>query len=66
MICFAVISLFVYHELSFDRYHTDPQQVFRVVKDFIDDDVALGLTPLTVSSQNDLGSHGDSGGFNMK
>ncbi|HMG89482.1 MAG TPA: ABC transporter permease [Chryseolinea sp.] len=38
MICFAIISLFVYNELSYDRFHTDPQQVFRVVKDFIDDD----------------------------
>jgi putative ABC transport system permease protein len=38
MICFAIISLFVYNELSYDRFHTDAQQVFRVVKDFIDDD----------------------------
>ena len=38
MICFAIISLFVYNELSYDRFHANPQQVFRVVKDFIDDD----------------------------
>jgi putative ABC transport system permease protein len=38
MICFAIISLFVYNELSYDRFHANPHQVFRVVKDFIDDD----------------------------
>ena len=36
MICFAIISLFVFHELSFDRFHNDPDQVFRIVKDFVD------------------------------
>jgi len=38
MICFAIISLFVYNELSYDRFHENPEQVFRVVKDFVDDD----------------------------
>ena len=38
MICFAIISLFVFHELSYDRFHKDPQQVFRIVKDFVDRD----------------------------
>lgn len=38
MICFAVISLFVYHELSYDKFHEHPEQVFRVVKDFVNDD----------------------------
>jgi putative ABC transport system permease protein len=38
MICFAIISLFVYHELSFDRFHKDPEQVYRVVKDFVNED----------------------------
>lgn len=38
MICFAIISLFVYHELSFDRFHENPEQVYRIVKDFVNDD----------------------------
>ena len=38
MICFAIISLFVYHELSYDRFHENPEQVFRVVKDFVNED----------------------------
>ena len=38
MICFAVISLFIYHELSYDRFHENPEQVLRVVKDFVNDD----------------------------
>jgi putative ABC transport system permease protein len=36
--CFTLILLFVYHELSFDRFHYKPQQVYRVVKDFVNDD----------------------------
>ncbi len=38
MICFAVILLFIVHELSYDRFHENPEQVFRVVKDFVNDD----------------------------
>lgn len=38
LICFSIISLFVYHELSFDLFHKDPNQVYRVVKDFVNDD----------------------------
>ncbi|MBY0435665.1 MAG: ABC transporter permease, partial [Cyclobacteriaceae bacterium] len=38
MICFAIISLFVYHELSYDRFHENPEQIYRVVKDFVNDD----------------------------
>ncbi len=38
MICFAIISLFVYHELSFDRFHKNPEQIYRIVKDFVNDD----------------------------
>ncbi|HEU5289219.1 MAG TPA: ABC transporter permease [Cyclobacteriaceae bacterium] len=38
MICFAIISLFVNHELSYDRFHENPEQIYRVVKDFINDD----------------------------
>jgi putative ABC transport system permease protein len=38
LMCFTLILLFVYHELSFDRFHYKPQQVYRVVKDFVNDD----------------------------
>ncbi len=38
MICFAIISLFIFHELSYDRFHENPEQVFRIVKDFVNDD----------------------------
>ena len=38
MICFAIISLFIDHELGYDRFHKNPEQVFRVVKDFVNDD----------------------------
>jgi len=38
MICFAVISLFISNELSYDGFHENPEQVFRVVKDFVNDD----------------------------
>ena len=38
MICFSIISLFIYHELSYDRFHENPEQVFRVVKDFVNND----------------------------
>jgi putative ABC transport system permease protein len=38
MICFAVISLFIANELSYDRFHENPEYVFRVVKDFVNDD----------------------------
>ena len=38
MICFSIISLFVYHELSYDRFHKAPSEVFRIVKDFVNDD----------------------------
>jgi putative ABC transport system permease protein len=38
MICFAAISLFISHELSYDRFHENPEQIFRVVKDFVNDD----------------------------
>src|SRR5688500_13106812 len=41
MICFSIISLFVYHELSYDRFHNDPEQIYRVVKDFVNDDDSI-------------------------
>jgi putative ABC transport system permease protein len=41
LICFSIISLFVYHELSFDRFHKKPNQIYRVVKDFVNDDGSI-------------------------
>ncbi|HEX5168660.1 MAG TPA: ABC transporter permease [Cyclobacteriaceae bacterium] len=38
MICFTIISLFVYHELSYDKFHKNPERVFRIVKDFVNED----------------------------
>lgn len=38
MVCFAIISLFVYHELQYDRFHKNSEQIYRVVKDFVNDD----------------------------
>lgn len=38
MVCFSIISLFVYQELRYDRFHKNPEQVYRVVKDFVNDD----------------------------
>ncbi len=38
MICFGIIALFVNHELSYDRFHQDTGRVYRVVKDFVNDD----------------------------
>jgi len=41
LVCFSIISLFVYHELSYDRFHNDANQVYRVVKDFVNDDGSI-------------------------
>jgi putative ABC transport system permease protein len=38
LICFILIFLFVKDELSYDRFHKEPEQVYRVVKDFVNDD----------------------------
>ncbi|MGZ5133824.1 MAG: ABC transporter permease [Flavitalea sp.] len=38
LICFILIFLFVKDELSYDRFHNEPGQVYRVVKDFVNDD----------------------------
>lgn len=37
-ICFILIFLFVKDELSYDRFHKDSNQVYRIVKDFVNDD----------------------------
>ena len=38
LICFILIFLFVKDELSYDRFHKNPEQVYRIVKDFVNDD----------------------------
>ncbi|NJO25820.1 MAG: ABC transporter permease [Bacteroidia bacterium] len=38
MACSLLIFLFVKDELSYDRYHKDADRVYRVVKDFVNDD----------------------------
>jgi putative ABC transport system permease protein len=36
--CFTIIMVYVEHELSYDRFHRDPENVVRVVKDFVNED----------------------------
>jgi putative ABC transport system permease protein len=36
--CSLVIILYIQDELSFDRFHKDPERIYRVVKDFVNDD----------------------------
>ena len=36
--CSLLIFLFVKDELSYDRFHKDPGNLYRVVKDFVNDD----------------------------
>ena len=36
--CFTIILLFVEREFSYDRFHRDPKNVYRVVKDFVNKD----------------------------
>jgi putative ABC transport system permease protein len=38
--CFTVIVLFVEKEFSYDRFHYQPEQVYRIVKDFINNDAS--------------------------
>jgi putative ABC transport system permease protein len=38
MTCFAVILLYVENELSFDRFHRQPENVYRIVTDFVNND----------------------------
>jgi len=38
MACFAIIVLYAEYELSYDRFHRNPDDIYRVVKDFINDD----------------------------
>ncbi|MBT1699753.1 ABC transporter permease [Fulvivirgaceae bacterium PWU4] len=36
--CFTVIALFVEREFSYDRFHHHPGEVYRIVKDFVNND----------------------------
>src|ERR1044072_58851 len=36
--CSLLIFLFVKDELSYDMFHKDPDNIFRIVKDFVNDD----------------------------
>ncbi|QHT69981.1 ABC transporter permease [Rhodocytophaga rosea] len=38
LVCFTVILLFVNHELRYDRFHHQPELIYRVVKDFVNND----------------------------
>ena len=38
MACCIVVALFIIDELSFDRYNTNADRIYRVVKDFVNDD----------------------------
>src|SRR6187549_1153048 len=38
MACALLIILFINDELSFDRFNKDPERIFRVVKDFVNED----------------------------
>jgi putative ABC transport system permease protein len=38
MACSLLIFLFVTHEKSYDKYHKDAADIYRVVKDFVNDD----------------------------
>src|SRR5258705_12143011 len=38
MACSLLIFLFVTHENSYDRFHKDAGNIYRVVKDFVNDD----------------------------
>ena len=38
MACCILIMLFVRDELSYDKYHKDSDRIYRVVKDFVNDD----------------------------
>ncbi len=56
--CSLVIILYIQDELSFDRFNKDPERIYRVVKDFVNDDSSKlpdattppALAPATVSN----------------
>jgi putative ABC transport system permease protein len=38
MACFSIIVLYAEYELSYDRFHRNPNDIYRVVKDFVNED----------------------------
>lgn len=38
MACFSIIILYSEYELSYDRFHRNPDDIYRVVKDFVNED----------------------------
>src|SRR5687767_6088205 len=36
--CCLLVGLFIMDELSYDKYHNDAGSIYRVVKDFVNDD----------------------------
>ncbi|HYJ38523.1 MAG TPA: ABC transporter permease, partial [Chitinophagaceae bacterium] len=38
MACCILVALFILDEISYDRYHKDSDRIYRVVKDFVNDD----------------------------
>jgi len=36
--CCVLVSLFIRDELSYDKYNKDSERIYRVVKDFVNDD----------------------------
>jgi len=36
--CCVLVSLYIIDETSYDKYHKDPGRIYRVVKDFVNDD----------------------------
>ncbi|HLF35873.1 MAG TPA: ABC transporter permease [Cyclobacteriaceae bacterium] len=37
LVCFSIIAIYVNHEMSFDRFHENHEMIYRVVKDFVND-----------------------------
>jgi putative ABC transport system permease protein len=59
MACSLLIFLFVENELSYDRFHKDSNSIYRVVKDFINDDGsripdATTSAPLAAAMQREI------------
>ena len=57
--CFTVIMLFVENEFSYDKFHHNPESVYRIVKDFVNEDgtrIPDATTPpaLSTAMRNEL------------
>lgn len=45
MTCFIVIMLYVKHELSYDKFHTDSDRIYRIVKDVDNKSISHSRVP---------------------